>query len=209
MTEERRTLVVATRNAGKLREFRRLLAGLDAGIVGLDEVGVVGDVEETGKTLAENARLKAEGYARLCGELVLADDSGLEVDALGGAPGVQSARYGGPGLSDRERARLLLDEMRGVPQSRRSARFRAVLSIAEEGAVPEPTMVEGVLEGVIARQPLGDRGFGYDPVFWVPDKGRTVAQLSPEEKDEISHRGRAARLAMPILRDLLAHRRDP
>ena len=206
MSRQRPVLVVATRNAGKLREFRRLFADLGADIVGLEEAGIAGEVEETGETLEENARIKAAGYARMSGGLVLADDSGLEVDALDGAPGVRSARYGGERLSDDERARFLLGRMKGVTGGRRTARFRAVLAMAGPGAGPEPVTVEGVLEGAIADRPLGSNGFGYDPVFWLPERGRTVAELSPEEKDAISHRGRAARLALPILRELLAGR---
>ena len=203
MNLQRPLLVIATRNLGKLSEFRRLFASLDGDIVGLDEVGIADEVEETGETFEENARIKAVEYARMSGELVLADDSGLEVDALGGEPGVRSARYGGEGLSDDERVQLLLEKMKDVPRRRRAARFRAVLAIARPGAGPKPVIVEGVLEGVITDQPLGGNGFGYDPVFWLPERGKTTAQLSPEEKDAISHRGRAARLALPVLRRLL------
>jgi len=204
MDAERPVLVVATRNEGKLSEFRRLLRGLDARIVGLTEAGVSGGVEEAGGTFEENARLKAAGYARMSGRLVLADDSGLEVDALRGEPGVRSARYGGEGLTDRERVPLLLEAMRGVQPGQRAARFRAVLAVAGPGVGREPLTFEGVLEGEIAERPLGGGGFGYDPVFWLPERGVTVAQLSPEEKDAVSHRGRAARLALPVLRRLLA-----
>lgn len=203
MSGEGPVLVIATRNAGKLREFRRLFAGLHGRLVGLAEAGIAGEVEETGETLEENARIKAAGYARMSGELVVADDSGLEVEALGGEPGVLSARYGGEGLSDDERVRFLLERMKGVSGRLRAARFRAVLAIAGPGAGLEPATVEGVLEGAIAERPRGNNGFGYDPVFWLPEQDRTVADLSPEEKDEISHRGRAARLALPILRGLL------
>jgi len=203
MSPQRPVLVIATRNTGKLREFRRLFASLDSDVVGLDEAGVAGEMEETGETFEENARIKAAGYARMSGGLVLADDSGLEVDALGGEPGVWSGRYGGEEVSDDERARLLLEKMRGVPRWRRAARFRAVLAIAGSGVGTEPVIVEGMLEGAIADRPLGSNGFGYDPVFWLPERAKTVAQLSPEEKDAVSHRGRAARLALPVLRRLL------
>ena len=203
MNPQRPLLVIATRNPGKLREFRRLFESLDGDIVGLDEVGIADEVEETGETFEENARIKAVEYARMSGELVLADDSGLEVDALDGEPGVRSARYGGEGLSNDDRVHLLLERMKGVPGGRRTARFRAVLAIAGPGAGPELVTVEGVLEGAIAHQPLGSNGFSYDPVFRLEERGRTVAELSPEEKDAISHRGSAARLALPVLRGLL------
>jgi len=203
MSGEGPALVIATRNAGKLREFRRLFAGLDGRVVGLAEAGIAGEVEETGETFEQNARIKAAGYAGMSGELVVADDSGLEVEALGGEPGVLSARYGGEGLSDGERVRFLLERMKGVAGRLRAARFRAVLAIAGPGVGPDPVTAEGVLEGAIADRPRGDNGFGYDPVFWLPERDRTVAELPPEEKDAISHRGRAARLALPILRGLL------
>ena len=203
MNPQRPLLVIATRNPGKLREFRRLFESLDGDIVGLNEVGTVDEVEETGETFEENARIKAVEYARMSGELVLADDSGLEVDALDGEPGVRSARYGGEGLSDDDRVQLLLKRMKGVPRRRRAARFRAVLAIAGPRTGLEPVIVEGVLEGEVACQPLGSNGFGYDPVFWLPERAMTTAQLSPEEKDAISHRGSAARLALPVLRGLL------
>lgn len=203
MSDKGPVLVIATRNAGKLREFRRLFAGLGGRVVGLAEAGITGEVKETGETLEQNARIKAAGYARMSSELVVADDSGLEVEALGGEPGVLSARYGGEGLSDDERVRYLLERMKRVPVGLRAARFRAVLGIAGAGVGPEPVTVGGVLEGAIAERPRGSNGFGYDPVFWLPERDRTVAELSPEEKDAMSHRGRAARLALPILRGLL------
>ena len=203
MGPQRLALVIATRNAGKLREFKRLFSSLDVDVVGLAEAGIAGEVEETGRTFEENARIKAAAYGRMWAGTLLADDSGLEVDALGGEPGVRSARYGGAGLSDEERVRFLLEKMKGVPEQRRSARFRSVLAIVGPGTGAEPVTVGGVLEGAIACQSLGSSGFGYDPVFWLPEQGRTVAQLSAEEKNEVSHRGRASRLALPVLRGLL------
>lgn len=200
---QRPALVIATRNAGKLREFKRLFSSLDVDVTGLDEAGIAGEVEETGRTFEENACIKAAAYGRMWAGTLLADDSGLEVDALGGEPGVRSARYGDAGFSDEERVRFLLEKMKGVPKQRRRARFRSVLAIVGPGTGAEPVTVEGVLEGAIACQSLGSNGFGYDPVFWLPEQGRTVAQLSAEEKDEVSHRGRASRLALPVLRGLL------
>ena len=203
MTNQRPTLIIATRNPGKLREFKRLLSGLEAELIDLDRAGVSDEVAETGATFEENACIKASAYSAMTESLVLADDSGLEVDALEGAPGVQSARFGGSGLTDRERADLLLERLGDVPGERRGARFRAVLAIAGPAVGPEPVTVEGRLEGAIARRPAGSSGFGYDPVFWLPDRGRMVAELLPAEKDEVSHRGRAARRALPVLRRLL------
>ena len=203
MKNRRPTLIIATRNPGKLREFKRLLSDLEAELIDLDRAEVSEEVAETGATFEENARIKASAYAAMAKSLVLADDSGLEVDALEGAPGVQSARFGGSGLTDRERADLLLERLGDVPGERRGARFRAVLAIAGPAVGPEPVTVEGRLEGTIARRPAGSSGFGYDPVFWLPDRGRMVAELLPAEKDEVSHRGRAARRALPVLRRLL------
>ncbi len=191
----RKRLVLATRNTGKIREFKRLLSAADVELVGLDETGVTEEVEETGSTFEENARLKAERYAALTGEMVLADDSGLEVDALDGRPGVLSARYGGPGLSDEDRVEKLLEELKDVRGWKRTARFRAVLALAgvTDGVVTE----EGVVEGAIAHQPIGDGGFGYDPVFWLAAHAKTSAELTGEEKDAVSHRGAALRKMLP------------
>ncbi len=159
-------------------------------------------MEETGSTFAENAILKATTYARLARLWTWADDSGLEVDALGGAPGVWSSRYAGPSASDADRYRKLLNALAGVPWSRRTARLRCTVVLA----TPEGTVrtAEGVCEGVIAFGPIGENGFGYDPVFYLPERGVTMAQLPPEMKNQISHRGRAARAAAAILAEMLA-----
>ena len=199
------TLVIATNNAGKVREFRALLAGCGFELKLPAELAVVFDVEETGTTFEANARLKAEAAARLTGCLALADDSGLEVDALGGRPGVFSARYAGgdrtdPALTDEQRYRIVLDELRDVPDDRRSARFRAVIAIAGPGIATRT--VEGAFEGRIAREARGAGGFGYDPIFFVPERGVTSAELPPDEKNAMSHRGKAARAALPILKEL-------
>jgi XTP/dITP diphosphohydrolase len=194
-------LLVATRNPGKLREYEELLAGLPVELTYLESEGIAEDVEETGSSFAENAVLKARRYALISGLLTLADDSGLEVDALGGEPGVHSARYAGPGATDEDRYRLLLDKMRDVPQGERRARFRSVIAVAEpEG---ETYTVDGVCEGVIAYSPEGEFGFGYDPVFYMPERGRTMAQLPPEEKNLVSHRARAAQAIRPVLEGLI------
>lgn len=179
-----RTLLVATSNPGKVAEFRRLLPP-DVRVIGLAEAGV-SLPEETGATFAENARLKALSAARDSGMLALADDSGLEVEALGGEPGVRSARYAGEPTSDERNRNLVLQRMDGVDADRRSARFTCVIVVADaHGIVAE---ARGECRGAIALAARGDRGFGYDPVFQLPD-GRTMAELDPEEKDRTSHRG--------------------
>lgn len=190
--------MLATGNPGKVREFRRLLAGVPFEVVGAGGCGVpLLAVEEDGATYAENATKKARAYAATTGWMALADDSGIEVDALGGRPGVYSARYGGPGLDDAGRTALLLREMAGVQAGERSARYRAVVAVARpDGAVE---LFEGTFEGRIGFECRGGRGFGYDPVFEVED-GRTAAELSDGEKDAVSHRGEAMRAAAAWLR---------
>jgi XTP/dITP diphosphohydrolase len=157
------------------------------------------DVEESGTTFAENAELKALAYARASGKLTLADDSGLEIDALGGAPGVYSARFAGKEASYEERFRLLLEQLKGLPIEQRTARFRCAITLAEPSGYYQT--VEGTLEGVIADAPRGHYGFGYDPIFFIPEFGKTSAELMPEQKNRISHRGRAAQLAAALLKN--------
>ena len=194
-----RQLLIATHNDGKLREFVNLLRDVPFSLTSLLEQGVSEEVEETGTTFQENAIIKAQAYSQLTGLLTLADDSGLEVDALGGDPGVYSARYGGEGLTDEGRVDLLLHNMRGVPWNLRSARFRCVIAIAAPNK--EPVTVEGTVEGIIQYEPAGDGGFGYDPIFLLPQKGLTTAQLPMDEKNSLSHRGQAAQKAAALLRD--------
>ena len=158
------------------------------------------EVEETGDTFAENAILKAEAYCASAGVLTLADDSGLVVDALGGRPGVLSARYGGEGLTDAQRVELLLGEMDCVPWEERTARFRCVIALAWPGGRLET--VEGVVEGIIQYEPEGSNGFGYDPIFHLPERGCTTAQLETSDKNRISHRGQAVRKAAKLLMEL-------
>jgi XTP/dITP diphosphohydrolase len=196
-----RKLLVATHNPGKVREYQKLLAGLPLEVTYLDAEGITLEVEETGHTFTENAVLKATSYARACGLWTWADDSGLEVDALGGAPGVYSSRYAGPGASDADRYHKLLDALIGVPWLRRTARFRCVVALAIPNGDVQTT--EGACEGIIAFGPLGNNGFGYDPVFYLPDRGLTMAQLLAEDKNETSHRGRAARAAETLLEAML------
>jgi XTP/dITP diphosphohydrolase len=183
-------LLVATRNPGKIHEFSEALATTGVEVLGLDHLGDVDDVEETGDTFTANAKLKAESYSRLTDVLLLADDSGLEVDALGGDPGVQSARYGGAGLDDEGRLRLVLENLKAVTDpARRTARFRCVLAVARAGNTL--ATFEGVIEGRLLEAPRGDNGFGYDPIFFHEESGCTTAEMSTAQKRLISHRGAA------------------
>ena len=190
-------LLIATHNSGKVREFSRMLSQLSTDmvfdVVGLDDLRIDIEVEETGSTFEENAVLKARQYADASGEVTLADDSGLVVDALSGAPGVLSARYGGDGLDDEGRVNLLLENMHDVPGWQRSARFVAVIALVGTGVPDGLVTSEGVIEGAIMHEPIGHDGFGYDPVFWIPSCTKTTAQMSAAEKDAISHRGIALR----------------
>lgn len=179
--------VLATQNQGKVKEMRAILSHMGIEVVSAAEAGVHLDVEETGATFAENAMLKAKAVSQAAGLPAIADDSGLCVDALNGGPGVYSARYGGPELDDRGRYTLLLQSMRG--QTTRAAHFACAICCAFPNG--DTLTAEGRCNGAIAFAPMGTDGFGYDPVFLVPDKGKTFAQLSAEEKNEISHRGRA------------------
>lgn len=194
-------LLIATNNPGKLQEYQTLLTDLPLALTWLEREGIELEVEETGESFRENAVLKARAYARASGLLTLADDSGLEVDALGGEPGVLSSRYAGPKADDEERVRLLLRKLAGVAWEERTARFRCVIALATpQGKVQT---VEGSCEGIIAFEPWGEHGFGYDPVFYPSPFDRTMAQLPPEVKNRISHRARAAEKARAILRGLI------
>ena len=196
---ETRKLLVATHNPGKVREYRQLLAGLPLELLSLDDLGITEDVEETGSTFSENAWLKAHSYSRLGQLLTLSDDSGLEVDALGGAPGVHSARYGGASCrTDEERVTLLLENMAGVPWERRTARFRCVIAICEPGGME--VSVVGSVAGMVQYEPRGTEGFGYDPIFYLPSFRRTLSELTMAEKNRISHRADAAHRAAAALR---------
>jgi len=190
-------LLIATRNRGKKREYARLLEGLEVELIALDDLGVTKTIKEDGASYTENALLKARGYAAATGLLTLADDSGLEVDALDGAPGVLTARYAGEGATDEHHYLLLLEQLKDVPHEHRTARFRCVVALAWPDGRVEIT--EGVCEGRITREPRGEHGFGYDPVFYVPEYGCTMAELPPEIKNRISHRARAATVASEIL----------
>ncbi|MBC8280275.1 MAG: non-canonical purine NTP pyrophosphatase [Chloroflexi bacterium] len=232
-------LLIATGNTGKMREYSELLADLPFELVSLKDLGITHEVDETGETFEENAWLKASEYAALSGLLTLADDSGLEVDALDGEPGVRSARYGGDAcVSDNDRVNLLLENLKDVPWEERTARFRCVIAIAVVAAaeipLPSPftkggsssppfikggqggfrssggdqptlvTQAEGSVDGMIQYNPQGDDGFGYDPVFYIPSHDKTMAQISLDEKNKLSHRGNAAKIAVESLKKLTA-----
>lgn len=188
-------LLIATHNPGKRREFAQMFADLGLTLHTLDDLGITEEIEETGETFIANARLKAEGYLRLSGLPTLADDSGLEVAALNGAPGVHSARYGG--VTGAAQLAYLLQQLEGVPFHTRLARFVCVIALARPGG--ETTFVEGTLPGVIELEPRGTGGFGYDPLFYVLDANRTLAEMTPEEKNRISHRAAAAQEARAVL----------
>jgi len=195
-------LLIATHNRGKLIEYQAMFTDVSVELVTLDDVGIRDDVEETGATLAENARLKALTYARASGLLTLADDSGLEVDALGGEPGVRSKRYAGDNVSDAERNAFLLARLRDVPAGQRTARFRCAIAIATpDGKLWE---TDGTCEGEIAFDARGTNGFGYDPIFHVTARGVRMAELSTAEKNRVSHRARAAEKARQILMEIVA-----
>jgi len=191
------TLVLATHNRGKLREFRALLEPHGWQVLGLDDICSVKDVKETGASFAENARLKAISYSTITDRPVLADDSGLEVFSLVGRPGIRSARYAGKHASDMDRIRKLLLELERTGRAR-AARFVCALALARSGAVVLET--EGECRGEIAREPRGSHGFGYDPIFFIPELGRTYAELDEEEKNRCSHRAHAVAALLAGLR---------
>ena len=182
-------IIIATNNAGKGKDFEALFTPLGIRVLTLNDIEEKIDVEETGTTFEENAILKAETVANLLGKTVIADDSGLEIDALGGAPGVYSARFSGPDSTDNKNIDKALRELAGVENDQRTARFRCVLAIA--GPNVETETFSGSCEGLILTERTGTNGFGYDPIFYVPSKKKSMAELSPEEKGVISHRGNA------------------
>jgi len=203
----KRKILVATTNVGKIAELKAML-DLDADWLDLSYYPEVEEIEEDGETFIENACKKAIGYARITGQWTIADDSGLQVDALGGEPGVRSARYSGEKtinddgtLIDHRNIAKVLKLLEGVPQEKRTARFFCSLCLAS----PEQVLLEteGTLEGLITKKEIGINGFGYDPIFFVPHLNKTVAQLTPEEKNAISHRGNAIRKLKPLLAKIL------
>lgn len=193
-------VVLATGNAGKVRELAALLADFGLDIIAQTELGV-DSADETGLTFIENAILKARHAARITGLPAIADDSGLAVDALGGAPGIYSARYAGEDASDRQNLEKLLATLESVPDDKRQAQFHCVLVYLRHAEDPTPLVCHGSWAGVIARTPAGEGGFGYDPIFYVPSVGKTAAELSRDEKSAISHRGQALKLLLEAMRN--------
>ena len=192
-------LLVATRNRGKAAEYAQLLQGLPLSITDLATEGIEVEIDEAGDTYLENATLKAMGYVSASGLITLADDSGLEAEALGGEPGIRSARYGGR-ASDAERVALLLERLEGLPLEKRHATFRCIIVVAgPSGALAQ---THGSVEGLIALEPRGEGGFGYDPVFYLPKLGKTMAELPIDTKNGLSHRGEALRRMRPFLERL-------
>ena len=193
-------IVIATRNLGKMDEMSKMLPNSVYKPLSLEQVRVFEEVEETGTTFKENAILKAETYGKLAGRLTLADDSGIEVDALGGLPGIYSARYGGDGKNDNDRNRLLLSNLNGIAEDELTARFRCAVALWNP---IDDTVVafEGKIEGRITRNAKGRNGFGYDPLFFFPEKNRTLAELTSQEKESVSHRGEAMREAITYMEE--------
>lgn len=192
------TLLIATTNQHKLTEYTALLDDLPFKLVSLNDVGISDDVEETGETFKANAQLKADAYSQRSGLLTLADDSGLEIAALNGAPGVYSARYGG--VTGAAQLALVLQQLEGLPFHERMARFVCVIAIAEPGKALH--FVEGTVPGAIETAPKGTNGFGYDPIFYLLDRGVTMAELPAEEKNRISHRAQAVKKARSVLLEI-------
>ena len=192
-------VVLASANPGKLRELEALLGPLGWELTPQSELGIE-PAEETGDTFEANALLKAR-HAAAAGRPALADDSGIEVDALGGRPGVRSARYAGPECDDEANNRLLLEELAGVPEADRAARYRCVIAFVRRADDPAPVLAEGCWEGRILRAPRGANGFGYDPLFHVPTHGCASAELEPAVKNGLSHRGAALRALLAAVRD--------
>ncbi|MEN8803450.1 MAG: RdgB/HAM1 family non-canonical purine NTP pyrophosphatase [Thiogranum sp.] len=191
-------VVLASNNVGKVREFNQLLQGSEIEVIPQSEFSVA-EIEETGLTFVENALLKARNAAEYTGLPAVADDSGLEVDALQGAPGIYSARYAGAGASDMENLQKLLDALKDGPDGKRSARFQCLMVYMRDPKDPTPRIFQGTWEGRILFEARGDNGFGYDPVFYVPDQRCSSAQLPAEAKNHLSHRGQALRLLVNSL----------
>ena len=192
-------LLLATGNPGKARELAELLKGVPFEMVSLRDLDLPTDIDEPADTFEGNAIIKAEAYARMSGLLTLADDSGLEIDALNGQPGVHSKRFAGEDATDEDRVQIVLQKLDGVPREQRTARYRCVLAIAEPGI--DTVTCEGICSGIINRELRGTGGFGYDPVFYLPEYDKTVAELSLEEKNQVSHRARAAQQAVAFLKE--------
>jgi len=190
-------LLIATGNPDKVGEYYSLLQSTPFPLTTIADEGIDIEVDETGHTIEENARMKAVAYAKGSEFIVIADDSGLEVDALKGAPGPLSARYAGGKSTNDERIDLVLSNLKGVPWEKRSARFRCVIAIAVASRIVG--ICEDTCEGIITFEPKGDKGFGYDPIFYLPELGKTMAEINLSEKNQISHRGKAAQKALQVL----------
>lgn len=193
-------IIFATGNAGKMVEIRAILADLGIPVLSMKEAGITADIVEDGKSFEENADIKAKAIMELTGDVVLADDSGLEIDYLNGEPGIYSARYMGEDTSYEIKNQNLIDRLAGVPKEKRTARF--VCAIA--AAFPDGTVLHsrGTIEGIIGYEAKGENGFGYDPIFYLPKYQCTTAELSPEKKNELSHRGKALRMMKEKLREM-------
>ncbi|MCP6683274.1 XTP/dITP diphosphatase [Bacillus nakamurai] len=189
--------IIATHNPGKVKEFKEILEPKGYSVYSLAEIGFTEDIEETGQTFEENAILKAEAVAKAVNKMVIADDSGLSVDNLGGRPGVYSARYAGESKDDTANIEKVLSELKGIEKEQRTARFRCALAVSRPGQ--ETKTVEGHVEGYIAKEPAGNNGFGYDSIFIVKDKDKTMAQLTSAEKNKISHRADALKKLSKLL----------
>ena len=193
-------IIMATGNSNKVREIREMLEGSGLGIVSMKDAGIDIDIVEDGETFEDNARIKAEAVRDVCGQIVIADDSGLVIDCLGGEPGIHSSRFMGEDTSYDIKNTALLKMMEGVPDEERSARFVCAMAIAYPDR--ETSVYRGVFEGRIAYESAGKNGFGYDPIFYLPERGCTSAELPPEEKNSISHRGKALKMAVEELLNL-------
>lgn len=200
MGKHAQKLLIATGNPGKVRELAELLRDVPFEIVSLEDLDLPSEVEEPADSFEGNAVIKAEAYARMSGLLTLADDSGLEIDALNGAPGVHSRRFAGEDATDEERVQIVLQKLDGVPWEQRTARYRCVLAVAKPDGGDTVTC-EGICSGIINLKVRGSGGFGYDPVFYLPEYEKTVAEMSLEEKNQVSHRARAAQKAVVMLRE--------
>lgn len=190
-------IIFATGNAGKMKEIREILKDLDAEVLSMKEAGVEAEIVEDGKTFEENALIKAKTVCKLTGEIALADDSGLEIDYLNKEPGIYSARYMGEDTSYRIKNQNLIDRLEGVPDEKRTARF--VCAIAAAFPDGRSFVVRGTIEGIIGYEERGTNGFGYDPIFYLPERGVSTAEIPPEEKNSISHRGNALRKMKELL----------
>lgn len=189
--------IIATHNPGKVKEFKEILEPKGYDVKSLAEIGFTEEIEETGHTFEENAILKAEAVAKAVNKMVIADDSGLSIDNLGGRPGVYSARYAGEQKDDQANINKVLSELKGIEKEQRTARFRCALAVSIPGE--ETKTVEGHVEGYIAEEPRGEYGFGYDPIFIVKDKDKTMAELTSDEKNKISHRADALKKLSKLL----------